>query len=325
MPLVVGVHPQNLSLSVLSRRVDAVSRLRALGLEFFVYAAGSQTIPLVKAGVLALAGTGAMPPILAKSQGLGVAVFGMSGSRHETGGLCVRADSAIRTLADLQGRGIGLMAVSWHMQFLAAELDRAGLHWHDVRAAEILPATAKDAFIGGLLDAIVMTDPLYSQVAAKVPVRILASPGESFTNRSVFWGRHDVWRERPEAIAALLSALIASDRAIAENPGEAAALLAGLNGSTAEEWLTAIRARPWGVEPPDEEFLAEQQLHADIFAKFGLIPAKLDVTDTVAKSSSWAFVAACFSPRCSSEACWGSCTRCCFFSSRVSTSLSIPY
>jgi putative component of toxin-antitoxin plasmid stabilization module len=42
----------------------------------------------------ALAGTAATPPIRAKSRGLGVAVFGMSGSRHETGGLCVRADSA---------------------------------------------------------------------------------------------------------------------------------------------------------------------------------------------------------------------------------------
>ncbi len=50
MTLVVGAHPQNLSLSILARRADAVADLRKRGLSFFVYGAGSQTIPLLKAG-----------------------------------------------------------------------------------------------------------------------------------------------------------------------------------------------------------------------------------------------------------------------------------
>src|ERR1700733_570640 len=75
MVLVVGAHPQNLSLSLLSRRRDKVESLREAGLEFFIYEAGSQTIPLLKAGVLHLAGTGATPPILAEAQGLPSAVF----------------------------------------------------------------------------------------------------------------------------------------------------------------------------------------------------------------------------------------------------------
>jgi hypothetical protein len=49
--LVVGAHPQNLSLSILARRPSAVAALREAGLRFFVYGAGSQTIPLLKAGV----------------------------------------------------------------------------------------------------------------------------------------------------------------------------------------------------------------------------------------------------------------------------------
>jgi sulfonate transport system substrate-binding protein len=279
--LVVGAHPQNLSLSILARRPAAVAALRESGVTFFSYAAGSQTIPLFQAGVLHLAGTGATPPILAKAQGLSTAVFGMSGSRHERGGVLVRADSGFETLAGLRGRGIGLMPISWHMQFLAAELAAAGLHWRDVRAAEILPATAKDAFIAGLLDSTIATDPLLASIEANVPVRVLAAPGGNFTNRSVYWGLSRVLQEHPEAVRALLAALIESDRAVAADPDEAAGLLDGLNGSSAAQWRPALTARPWGVAPPDAAFLAEQQSHADLFARFGLIPQPVDVTDTV--------------------------------------------
>ena len=255
--------------------------MREAGLEFFVYEAGSQTIPLLKAGVLHLAGTGATPPILAEAQGLPSAVFGISGSRHENGGLLVRADSDIHSLQDLRRRGIGLMPISWHTQFLAAELDAVGMSWREVNAAEIIPATARDAFIQGRLDAIVATDPLYSKIAARVPVRVLVSPGQAFSNRSVYWARRETLRDHPERVRLLLDALIESDRLTLENPQEAASLLGGLNGNSPEEWLPAITSRPWGVEAPHSEFAAEQQAHADIFAKFGLIPAQIDATPTV--------------------------------------------
>ncbi len=218
MTLTVGAHPQNPSLSILARRQEAVAALAEQGLSFFVYAAGSQTIPLLKTGVLHLAGTGATPPILAKAEGFATAVFGIGEPRPERGGLLVRADSDIHSLHDLQGKGIGLMPISWHLQFLAAELDAAGLPWNHVRAAEIIPATAKDAFLAGLLDAIVATDPLYTQIARHTPVRIIAAPGAAFSNRTVFWGPTEVLRDHPEAVRALLRALIASDQATAADP-----------------------------------------------------------------------------------------------------------
>jgi sulfonate transport system substrate-binding protein len=281
MTIIVGAHPQNLSLSILACRPQAVAALREQGLEFFIYAAGSQTIPLMKAGVLHLAGTGATPPILAKAEGLSTAVFGMSGSRPERGGLLVRADSGIHDLRGLAGKGIGLMPVSWHTQFLAAELDAAGLAWSDVRAAEILPATAKDAFIDGLLDAIVATDPLYSQIASRVETRVLAAPGTNFSNRSVYWGLSELVQDPAGPARLLLDALIESDRATAADPQATASLLDGLNGNTAAQWLPALTSRPWGIEAPDPAFLREQQHHADLFARFGLIPGRIDVTDTV--------------------------------------------
>jgi sulfonate transport system substrate-binding protein len=281
MVLIVGAHPQNLSLSILSRRRDHVEALRKAGLEFFVYDAGSQTIPLLKSGVLHLAGTGATPPILAEAEGIPSAVFGISGSRHENGGLLVRADSDIHSLRDIRGKGVGLMPISWHTQFLAAELDAVGIAWREVNAAEIIPVTARDAFIQGRLDAIVATDPLYSKIAARLPVRILVSPGQAFSNRSVYWARRETLRDHPDRVGRLLDALIESDRLTLENPEEAAALLDGLNGNSAAEWLPAITSRPWGVEAPHAEFAAEQQAHANIFAKFGLIRQPIDAAPTV--------------------------------------------
>lgn len=281
MSLTVGVHPQNLSLSILARRQPLVETLRAQGLEFFIHGAGAQTIPLVELQVLQLAGTGATPPILAKARGLPNAVFGMSGPRHERGGLLVRADSPFHSLHDLKGRGIALMPLSWHTQFLAAELEAVGIDWKQVNAVELLPATAKDAFEAGLLDAIVTTDPLFSKIAAKTPVRILAVPGNAFSNRSVYWASHAVLEKNPHAVQALVDAIAASDLETANDPESAARLLDGFGGNTALQWLPALQARPWGIEVPTEAFAAEQQAHADVFAKFGLIPSTLDVRDTV--------------------------------------------
>lgn len=281
MPIIIGAHPQNLSLSILARRMDYVKALRSQRLEFFVYSNGAQTIPLVKLGVLDLAGTGATPPILAKADGLAVAVFGMSGPRHENGGLLVRADANIKSLQDLKGRNIALMPISWHTQFLAAELHAAGIAWQDVNAVDLLPTTAKDAFEAGLLDAVVATDPLYSQIRNAVDVSVLARPGENFSNRSVYWARHDTLKKHPEAVEVLVKALQASDRETAADLAGAARLLDGLNGNTAGQWLSALQSRPWGVHAPDDAFLTEQQAHADIFTRFGLIHSALDMKDTV--------------------------------------------
>jgi len=281
MSLIVGAHPQNPSLSILARRPALRDSLRAQGIEFFIYGAGAQTIPLIELGGLQLAGTGATPPILAKARGLSVAVFGMSGPRPERGGVVVRADSPLRTLNDLKGRGIALMPISWHTQFLAAELHAAGIAWRDVNAVELLPATARDAFEAGLLDAIVATDPLLAGIEARVPVRVLAEPGHAFSNRSVYWARHEVIAAHPGAVQALVDAIDESDRLTAADPEAAAHLLDGVNGNTAAQWSPSLRARPWGVEVPSADFAAEQQAHADIFARFGLIPSPLDVGDTL--------------------------------------------
>ena len=281
MPLIVGAHPQNPSLSLLARRPALRASLKAQGIDFFVHGAGAQTIPLMELNVLHLMGTGATPPILAKARSVPVVVFGMSGPRAERGGVVVRADSKLHSLADLKGRGIALMPVSWHTQFLAAELHAAGINWREVNAVELLPATAKDAFEAGLLDAIVATDPLLSKIEATVPVRVLAQPGSSFSNRSVYWARQDTVAAHPHAVQALVDAIAESDRLTAVDPQAAAQLLEGVNGNTAAQWLPSLLARPWGIAVPDAHFAAEQQAHADVFARFGLIPSSLDVSDTV--------------------------------------------
>lgn len=281
MTLTLGAHPQNLSLSLIARTPDLVERLRDHGVNIFAYEAGSQTIQLFQLGALQIGGTGATPPILAAAQNLEVAVFGISDPRPENGGLVVHADSPFHRLADLRGRGISLMPISWHTQFLATELAAAGLRWDDVRAQEVIPATGKEAFVRGLIDAIVLTDPLYGKAAAEVPVRVIAAPGRNFSNRSVYWARRDVIEASPEAVRAVLEALIEVDRRTAADPQEAAQRLAGWGGNSAEQWLPALRARAWGVYEPDAAFLAEQQSHADLFADFGLIPKRVDATPTV--------------------------------------------
>ncbi len=138
MPLIVGAHPQNPSLSILARRREAVERCAKRDCSSSFMARDRKRSRSLRR---ASSRSQALVQRRRSSQGRGPFYSGLWhwASRPEVGGLIVRADSGIRRVADLKGHGIGLMPVSWHTQFLAAELAAAGLHWRDVRAAEIIP------------------------------------------------------------------------------------------------------------------------------------------------------------------------------------------
>jgi sulfonate transport system substrate-binding protein len=103
------------------------------------------------------------------------------------------------------------------------------------------------------------------------------------SNRSVWWARRDFATRAPELLDDVVIALQRSDAWIAEHPREAAELFArDVPGSPdVDAWETALRRRPWGPRPVSDEFVAEQQRAADLFARQGIIPRAITVVDAV--------------------------------------------
>ncbi|WP_051362467.1 ABC transporter substrate-binding protein [Amycolatopsis thermoflava] len=280
MPIRIGAHPNNTSLAVFSRRPDTAEQLRASGVdaEFFPYNSGNQTIPLFRAGALDVGGTGSTPPLHALATGLDVVLLAATPPRPDRGGLVVLDGSPVRDVTDLAGRSVAVMPLSWHPQLLIAALTAAGMGWHDVTVVELNDATARDALLRGGIDAWIVTDPALADLERYAPVRVVTGVGEHHSNRSVIWSLRSVVDAAPDAIAAVLTALDASDRRIAADPAEAARLL---TGTASADWTEVLARRSWGLTRPGDDFVTEQQRHADLLARAGVLPRPVDIAGAV--------------------------------------------
>lgn len=283
--LKVGVHPSNTSLFILRRRgiLEPLAAEHDTHVLWVEYDDGRRTVDLLAGGEIDVGGTGSTPPVRAQSEGVDIVYVATSEPRPAHGVLLVRAYSPIQTVADLQGRTVALAEGSYQTALLATALDQAGLVYDDVKRLDVPAGEGKRAFLAGEVDAWVGGDPELAGVQAAGGVRQLVDTATVITNRSVWFARRDFATETPELLDAVLTALHRTDAWIAEHPREAAELFArDVAGSPdVDTWETALRRRPWGPQAVSEDFVAEQQRAADLFARQGIIPRAITVADAV--------------------------------------------
>ncbi len=230
-------------------------------------------------------GTGFTPPITALGAGRDVVYVGVSGPRTENGRLVVRADSPIKEVADLRGRRVGIAHGSWQTTLLLFALDQVGLTWADIEPVN----TGSDAarlFLDGDIDAWTGSYPELDRVEEQTEVRTLVRTEGLFSHPSLWFTRREFAENHRAELAAVIESLQESDRWIVDNPRAAAQYFvddAAARGVDADldAWERALRNRPFGVNPVDEVFLAEQQRAADLFVANGLLPRAVDVRGAV--------------------------------------------
>ena len=225
-------------------------------------------------------GTGATPPITAQAKGHDIVYVAVSGPRLENGRLVTRADSGIRTVADLVGKRVALGHGSWQTTLVLLALERAGLHWSDIVPVDVYDDAAQ-RLVDGEVDAWVGSYPYLSAIEDTVELRDLVPTEGLFSHRSLWFTSRRWAAEQPEALRAIVQALQDADRWTEANPREAAAFFAADDGRSVDHWEHALRTRPWGLQPLSEEFLAEQQHVSDLFFADGLIERQIDVRAAV--------------------------------------------
>jgi sulfonate transport system substrate-binding protein len=279
MKLRLGLHPNNLSLRILSRtpileRHLAGSEVESV--EFVRFQVGPRTVDYIAAGTIDLGGTGATPPITGQADGIPLVYVATSAGRP-VGGIVVAQTSPIRDLADLRGKRVGLAVGSWLQQLLIFGLALADVGWRDIVPVDIRSDAAADtALRNGEIDAwatgAVIDDP---------SIRFLARTEELISNPSVFFAARRFADEHRDVLERVVAALDEADEWTAAHPAEAAELLAAdvEFGGDRVAWEPFIRARPWGLQTVSDGFLAEQQRTADLFLKNGLLARQIDVRD----------------------------------------------
>ncbi|MDV7132492.1 ABC transporter substrate-binding protein [Williamsia muralis] len=231
-------------------------------------------------------GTGFTPPITALAHGRDIVYVGISGPRVENGRLVVKADSDIQSAKDLAGKRVGIAHGSWQTTLLLFALDNAGLSWSDVIPVNTSVTDGADDFRSGSIDAWVGAYPGLSAVEADIEVRTLVDTEGLFSHPSLWFTSRDFAEKNSQQLNHIVDALRESDQWIIDHPREAAQffvddIVARGGDASLDAWESALRNRPFGINPVSDEFLDEQQRAADLLFANGLLPKPVTVRDAL--------------------------------------------
>ncbi|WP_321789875.1 MULTISPECIES: ABC transporter substrate-binding protein [Paraburkholderia] len=279
MSLRIGVHPNNLHLQIASL---VWGNRPPVDVTFVGFAEGRETGARLAAREIDVGGTGSTPPLIAQAAGVRFTYIAASRPRATNGAIVTRAAGGVDHIGALAGQRIALLDGSFHTSFLAAVLEQGGLRLTDVKRVELSPATSYEALLSGGAHAWIAMAPWIERLRGEAGWRELAQIGDHVPNRSVFWAHRDVATEREAELAALVGALDTLGEAIDADPARYAQRLAeaGIGGIDAAAWRASLANREWTLEPVDDIFLDEQQREADLLARHGELPSRLDVRET---------------------------------------------
>jgi len=193
--------------------------------------------------------------------------------------ILVRADSALKSVADLKGKKIGFAKAAGAHYLLIAALEKAGLSFQDIVPAYLTPADGRAAFETGAIDAWVVWDPFLAAAQRQSGARVLADGAGIASYQRYYLASAKFAKARPDVLGVLYAELDKTGKWVKQNPKEAAALLApvwGLDAATIEQ---ANARRSYAVRPVVLEGLAEQQKIADAFFAEKLLPRKVNALD----------------------------------------------
>lgn len=192
---------------------------------------------------------------------------------------------AVRAIADLRGRRIGVLPTSAYRAWLEAILEANGVHANEVTAQPIEPLLEPAALASGGVDALFTNDP----AATAAITQGIAEPITDFVEVPRYLGepflfgsfnvREDWADAHPQEFARLVAALDEAVEYVNAHQAEARRDLAGY----LPEAFRADVARY-----PDARYLPTSQMHEEDFVRMasdyqrrGIIPQPIDLTGLV--------------------------------------------
>ncbi|CAX23342.1 MAG: ABC transporter substrate-binding protein [Methylorubrum extorquens] len=242
-------------------------------LEWSEFPAAAPLLEALNAGVIDAGGVGDAPFTFAAAAGVPVKAFLAFRNRQDGLAILVRPDSAIRTVADLQGKRIATNRGSIGHQVVLAALEEAGQPADSVQFRFLPPADAKLALTSGAVDAWSTWEPYTSAAELAGLVRVLRD-GNGITPGLSYAVASDAALKSKRALLADYAARLARARARAlTDPAPYAAAwsrLIGLPEAVPLRWFGRARYR---TVPIDDAVIADEQRIIDLYVRAGLIPA----------------------------------------------------
>jgi len=242
---------------------------------------GAAAVPALVSGDLQAAFATYPSFFLAKSQGIDVTIVA-EGIRatEETGGVYVRADSAIRKAADLAGKTIAVNTLNNTGDVtIKAVLREQGVDPAGVEFIELPFPDMKGALEQGRVDAAWLVEPFRSGVAAAGGRKVLVSYGGVAAGIPVsgLGMSKKFATENPRTAAAFARAIEKANALIAEQPDRARKAVTTYSKTTPEQ-AAGLELGRWIAGKPNVQ---ELERWNDLLVQTGVLKDKVAVADLV--------------------------------------------
>jgi sulfonate transport system substrate-binding protein len=138
------------------------------------FPAAAPILEALNAGALDVGYTGDLSFLTAYAAGAPIKAIGGTKSDPRTQAILVRADSPIRTAADLKGKRLAGTRGGWGQFLISATLEKAGIPSSAAAFAPLNPVDAKVALMAGSVDAWAVWEPYVSFATLKDGARPIA-------------------------------------------------------------------------------------------------------------------------------------------------------
>ena len=277
----IGYQKSSVNLMVARERRLLDATLPGVGVKWVEFPAGPQILEALAVGSLDFGFTGDTPPVFAQAAGKDIWYVGLEPPKPASSAILVPRDSPIRSLADLQGRRIGLQKGSSSHYLVLRALEKSGLQWADITPLYLAPSDARAAFEKDALDAWAIWDPYYAAAEIDGHARVLTTGKGLSSNNSFYLGSRELTRH-PAIVKGLFAALSQADALGRANLPQTAKFLSEATGVPLAGTIRFLDRRSSGpitvLKPSD---ITDQQRVADAFSRAGLIPKPLKVADAV--------------------------------------------
>ncbi len=244
---------------------------------------GPPLLEAINVGSVDFGYVGDSPPIFAQAANARIRYVAAVKSEGNTQAIIVPSESPIRTLADLKGKRVAFGKGSSAHNLLVAALEKAGLAWSDITPAPLAPADATAAFVKGSVDAWSIWDPYLALAELKQGARVIAFDKDVHKPNAFYIASTDFVEKYPAQVARL-NAVFATEGVWADQHHEdVAKAQAEATGVDIEAIRRFVDRSNYHVVPIDDEVIKSQQAVADRFARLGLIPKSINVSEIVWK------------------------------------------
>ncbi|WP_137137055.1 aliphatic sulfonate ABC transporter substrate-binding protein [Rhizobium sp. FKY42] len=248
------------------------------------FSSGPPLLEALGAGALDFGPTGDVPPLFAQAARGNLVYAGTYKGSSEGSAILVKADSPIKTIADLKGKKLAFKRGSSAHNVSVKVLRKGGLSLTDVTLVDLAPPDAAAAFKNGSIDAWSIWDPYTAVAEADPQTRVLTTAQGIVDSWSYFLANGDFAKENGALILEIFDELAQVGKRAQANLDKTVPALSAITG--VPEDITRKTLQRTGFSLGDvgtisDQAIAYQQALADEFFDLKIIPKKLTITDIV--------------------------------------------